>query len=231
MITYLTSRGIPQEQADQFYKYFQLLTDWNTRMNLTAITEEREVADKHFLDCAGIFSCGKIADGASVIDVGAGAGFPSLPMKILNPTLDVTMLDSLQKRVGFLDAVIDELGLSGIRAVHARAEDGARQADLREQFDVCVARAVANLATLAELCLPFVKKGGYFIAMKGPVADQEVEEGKRAIQLLGGKVEEVCSYRIPDTDLDHRLVVVKKVSQTSPKYPRKAPKPSREPLK
>ena len=216
--------------AQKFQKYFDLLIEWNDKINLTAITDEEDVAYKHFLDCINVFKCNVIKDNAKVIDVGTGAGFPGIPMKIQNESLSVTLLDSLNKRVNFLNDVKNKLSLNNVTTVHGRAEDYGNDKKYREQYDICVSRAVANLTTLSELCLPFVKVGGHFIAMKGPKADEEIEQAQKAIKLLGGKFERVIEYDILGTDLKHNMVLVKKISATSTKYPRKAPKPTKEPL-
>lgn len=226
----LSKNGIDESKCKSFQKYFELLIDWNNKINLTAITQESEVAYKHFLDSISVFKSGVINHGDKIIDIGTGAGFPGIPMKIYDESLSVTLLDSLNKRIVFLNEVINSLNLKDISCVHGRAEDFGREKDFREKYDVCVSRAVANLATLSELCLPFVKVGGYFVAMKGPKADEEIEMGKKAIKLLGGEIAEIISYPIEGTDLEHNMVLIKKISQISEKYPRKAPKPSKEPL-
>lgn len=226
----LAAHGVAADACKMFEKYYEMLIDWNSRINLTAITDETEVAYKHFLDCIGIFDCGVIGDGAKVIDVGTGAGFPGIPMKIVKPALRLTLLDSLNKRINFLGEVVSELGLGDIECVHARAEDAARQKELREGFDACVSRAVANLSTLSELCLPFVRVGGYFVAMKGPKADEEISAAKKAVRLLGGEMERIVSYKTQGFDFDHNMVVIKKIAPTAARFPRKAPKPSKEPL-
>lgn len=221
---------ISPENADKFHKYYELLVEWNEKINLTAITEEDDVAVKHFLDSLNAAK-GIVEDGMSVIDVGTGAGFPGLPVKIANPGISLTLVDSLNKRIGFLNEVISSLGLKGVETVHSRAEDLGINKDYREKYDVCVSRAVANLTTLCELCLPFVKVGGLFVSLKGPKAQEEAEEAKRAIELLGGSLTDIKSYDLSDTDLNHNIVIIKKISHTPTKYPRKAPKPSKEPLK
>ena len=226
----LAQNNIPEDKCRMFEQYYKLLVEWNEKINLTAITAEEDVAYKHFLDCVSIFKSGVIADGAKVIDVGTGAGFPGLPMKIINSTLDVTLADSLNKRINFLVEVTSALGLEGVQCVHGRAEDLGHNKLYREKFDICASRAVANLATLSELCLPFVKVGGYLAALKGPKADEEIQQAEKAIKLLGGKVEKVINYSIADTDYDHNIVLIKKISAISAKYPRKAPKPAKEPL-
>ncbi len=225
----LIQNSIDPKVADDFYKYYLLLTEWNERINLTAITEEDEVAVKHFLDSLNAAK-GIAEDGMSVIDVGTGAGFPGLPVKIANPGIALTLVDSLKKRINFLDEVVSQLGLSDVRTVHSRAEELGINKDYRERYDVCVSRAVANLTTLCELCLPFVKVGGLFVSLKGPKAAEEVSQAQKAIRLLGGELVRIQSYDLSDTDLNHNIVVIKKISHTPTKYPRKAPKPSKEPL-
>jgi len=226
----LTANGASAECSAKFDTYYRMLIEWNEKINLTAITEEREAALKHFVDCISAFKSGKIHPGSKIIDVGTGAGFPGLPLKIFDESLDVTLMDSLNKRINFLNEVIDALELDGIETVHSRAEDLGKNKDYREKYDICISRAVANLATLSELCLPFVKVGGYFISMKGPKAEEELSCAKKAIKLLGGEFEEIKNYAIDATDFDHNLVIIKKVSSTSSKYPRNAPKPAKEPL-
>lgn len=207
------------------------MTEWNEKINLTAITGEYDVATKHFLDCRSIFDYVDFADGAKIIDVGCGAGFPSVVMGITNRNLKITMLDSLNKRINFLNEVISELNLENLCAVHSRAEDLGRAKKHREKYDFAVSRAVANLASLTELCMPFVKVGGYFVAFKGPNVSEEIENAENAIKLLGGKIERVENYEIPTTDLKHNLVFIKKISAVSSRFPRKSPKPIKEPLK
>ena len=230
LIEILSQNAVDMSTCQLFGKYYQMLIEWNEKINLTAITEETEVATKHFLDCISIFKSEVITPGSKIIDIGTGAGFPGLPMKIYDNSLDITLLDSLNKRINFLNEVTAQLNLDSVTTLHGRAEDYGVAKNHREKYDFCVSRAVANLATLSELCLPFVKVGGYFIAMKGPKADEELETAKKAIKLLGGKVEKVINYDISDTDYDHNLIMIKKISATSTKYPRKAPKPSKEPL-
>ena len=221
------SMEVTDEQLRQLVRYGELLVEWNEKMNLTAITDPAEIAEKHFLDSAMCLKCGI---SGKVIDVGTGAGFPGLVLKILKPDIKLCLLDSLQKRLTFLETVTNELGLTDVEFVHARAEDGGRDKKLREKFDFAVARAVANLSTLSEYCLPFVKQNGYFIAMKGPKAQQEIQDAKNALSRLGGEQDAVLEEKIPGTDLEHVIVSVKKVRQTPPQYPRKAGKPSKEPL-
>ena len=224
---------LTEKQKEQFFKYFQLLTEWNQVMNLTAITEMPEVVTKHFLDSLLVV---KVFDGIrteaySCIDVGTGAGFPGIPLKIAFPQLQIMLLDSLNKRVGFLNTVIQELGLTGITAVHGRAEDFGRNKEYREQFDLCVSRAVANLSTLSEYCLPFVKIGGAFLPYKSGKIEEELKEGTKAIESMGGTVENVIHFSLIGADAERTLVKIKKISATPKKYPRKAGVPSKEPIK
>lgn len=209
---------VKQEQIAQLERYAALLREWNEKINLTAITDTEGIAVKHFLDSMSALTTGKVR--ARVIDVGCGAGFPGLVLKIMRPELELVLLDSLAKRLTFLDAVCSDLQLDGVQTVHARAEDGARH--MREQFDTVVSRAVANMTVLSELCLPFVKKGGYFLALKGPLAEEELETAHRAIEILGGRVEQVFEVKIPLSELNHKIIIIKKVRQTPMQYPRKA---------
>ncbi len=221
---------IPDENLKLFERYTELLLYWNEKINLTAITDPEGVRIKHYLDSLTLILSGKLPENGSMIDIGAGAGFPSLPVKLARPDLRVTMLDSLGKRVDFLNRVIRELGLKDIGAVHLRAEDGAHTF-LREGFDAAAARAVADLAVLAEYALPYVKIGGYFVAMKGSSPEEEADLAEPAINALGGRLEEIKKIYIPYGELRHSLVIIKKIEKTPPQYPRKAGKPSKEPIR
>lgn len=207
-------------QVSQLIEYSRLLVEWNKKINLTAITDDEGIAAKHFLDSLTALQTGCVK--GRVIDVGTGAGFPGLVLKIARPDIELTLLDSLNKRINFLKEVGTELKLDGVEYVHARAEDGGRDRQYRSQFDTVVSRAVANLTVLSEWCLPFLREGGYFLALKGPLADAELKDAKRAISILGGKIEDVFEADIPFTDLRHKIIIIKKVGQTPLKYPRKA---------
>ena len=222
--------SLSEEQKNQFISYFEMLVEKNKVMNLTAITEFDEVIEKHFLDSLALFTVMDLHQSIFVLDLGTGAGFPGIPLKIAFPELDIVLMDSLQKRVKFLQEVIDELGLKNIQAVHGRAEETGRNKLYREQFDLCVSRAVANITTLSEYCLPFVKEGGSFISYKSSSIDEELEEGKKGISILGGKVSNVHKFKLPDSDLQRSFVIIDKVKKTPKAYPRKAGTPSKDPL-
>lgn len=227
------SISLSEDQKEQFYRYYGLLTEWNKVMNLTAITELSEVVTKHFADSLLLVCALSEIKTASYqcIDVGTGAGFPGIPLKIAFPNLKITQLDSLNKRVVFLNEVIRELGLSGIEAVHGRAEDYGRDGKYREQYDLCVSRAVANMSTLSEYCLPFVKTGGVFIPYKSGKSEEEIKQAASAVKKLGGEMEEMVIHTLPGTDVERTFIPVKKMGITPKKYPRKAGMPSKEPLK
>ena len=222
--------GLPwdEHKIQQLVTYAKLLVEWNEKMNLTAITEPQDIAVKHFLDSAAALTTGKI-DGR-VIDVGTGAGFPGLVLKIMKPEIKLTLLDSLNKRLVFLEEVIKELGIKGVELIHSRAEDGGHNTALREKFDVSVSRAVAQLPLLSELCLPYVKVSGTFLALKGPSAEEEVELAKRAVAILGGDYEGVSDVHIPEGDMEHKIVIIKKVRHTPIKFPRKPALISKNPI-
>lgn len=214
----------------QFRRYYELLAEWNKVMNLTAITEYDEVVEKHFLDSLSIERVVDLAEIGTVIDVGTGAGFPGIPLKIAYPHLNVVLLDTLNKRVKFLNTVINELGFSNIEAIHGRAEDAARKEEYREKFDLCVSRAVANLSTLSEYCIPFVKRGGLFISYKSENIDEELQKSTKAIKILGGNIDKVVKFQLENTELRRSFVKIMKINNTSKKYPRKAGLPGKEPL-
>ncbi len=222
--------SLDDNQISRFIRYYEMLVEWNQVMNLTAITEYDDVMKKHFIDSISLIKAYDVKSQVKVIDVGTGAGFPGLALKIAYPSLQVTLLDSLNKRIQFLDAVINELQLSGVDTIHGRAEDYAKPAKIREKYDLCVSRAVANLSTLSEYCLPFVKEGGYFISYKSEKITEEVQKAESAIKILGGKIENQVEFYLPDSDIYRNLFVIKKIKKTPVKYPRKAGLPSKEPL-
>ncbi|WP_101773892.1 16S rRNA (guanine(527)-N(7))-methyltransferase RsmG [Peptostreptococcus faecalis] len=228
----LVSFGINPDEImlDRFEKYREILVEYNKVMNLTGITEQKEVYIKHFLDSVAILKEGYIKDNMSVIDVGTGAGFPGFPYKICNPTLKLTLLDSLNKRINFLKAVGEGLEFEDIEYVHGRAEDIAKDKNHREKYDISTARAVANLPVLLELCVPYVKIGGFFICLKGPNVDKELSEAKKAMNILGVEMVEKIDVSLPDEELNHNILVFKKIKKTPNKYPRKAGTPAKSPL-
>lgn len=221
---------LTEKQIQQFLVYYEMLTEWNKVVNLTAITEYEDVMKKHFVDSVSLIKACDLTGNLSMIDIGTGAGFPGLALKIAFPELKTVLLDSLNKRILFLNEVIDKLGLQEIETVHGRAEDYAKQDKYRESFDLCVSRAVANLSTLSEYCLPFVKVGGFFISYKSEKVVEELQSAEHAISLLGGKIEKQVEFILPDSDIYRNLLVVKKMKNTPPKYPRKAGLPGKEPL-
>jgi 16S rRNA (guanine527-N7)-methyltransferase len=219
---------LSDEQLEQFLTYYEMLIEKNKVMNLTAITDFDEVLEKHFEDSLSLIQAVDLEKSQAVIDLGTGAGFPGIPLKIAFPNLQITLADSLNKRILFLDDVIRELGLTGIDTVHGRAEDLAKNSDYREKFDLCVSRAVANLSTLSEYCLPFVKIGGKFISYKAGECDEEVAASKSSIFLLGGKISDIKKFELGESG--RAFVIIDKVSGTPKKYPRKAGTPSKDPL-
>ena len=218
------------EQRQQFVDFYEYLVEKNKVMNLTGITEFQEVLVKHFLDSLACVKAVDIKKVKRMMDVGTGAGFPGVPLKIVFPHLEACLLDSLKKRVNFLEETFDLLKLTDITAVHGRAEEYAKNKAYRESFDLCVSRAVSNLATLSEYCLPYVKVGGSFISYKSGTVQEEAEQAEKAVKILGGKIRDVVYFSLPDSEIQRSLVVIEKVKSTSGKYPRKAGTPLKEPL-
>ncbi len=217
-------------QVRQFYDYYELLVKWNQFMNLTAITDFEDVVQKHFVDSLSITGEKNLQDVDNLIDVGTGAGFPGIPLKIMFPELKITLLDSLRKRVDFLNEVIDRLHLKQMETIHGRAEDYAKPGKKREMYDLCVSRAVANLSTLSEYCLPYVKIGGEFISYKSGEITEEMKEAKSAVFLLGGRIRGCRNFELPGTEIHRTLVCIEKVSRCPKKYPRKAGTAAKNPL-
>lgn len=228
----LAEKGIHlnESQLQQFAQYYQLLVEWNQKMNLTAITEQQEVYLKHFYDSITLSFYESFATG-SICDVGAGAGFPSIPLKIVFPELQVTIVDSLNKRITFLTELVETLGLTNVSLHHDRAETFGQKAEFRGAFDYVTARAVARLNVLTELCLPLVKKDGFFLALKASQSEEEIKEAKKAIALLGGKFQEELSFELPKTGDERHIIVIQKKKETPKKYPRKPGTPNKQPIK
>ena len=219
---------LSEDQLDKFYDYMNILTEWNKVMNLTAITDPEEIILKHFIDSLTVLN--SISKNSKIIDVGTGAGFPGIAIKIAYPEIKVVLLDSLNKRIKFLNEVIEKLRLENIEAVHGRAEEYGRNKDYREKFDIAIARAVAPLNVLLEYLMPFVKNGGKCVCMKGSNSQEEIDLSSNAIKMLGGRLIETEEFVIPNTDIKRRIVEIKKIEETPNRYPRKAGTPSKEPL-
>lgn len=218
-----------EEQIKKFYTYMNLLLEWNEKMNLTAITEPNEVILKHFIDSLTISKY--IEDDSTVIDMGTGAGFPGIPLKIVREDINITLVDSLNKRIKFLDEVIEKLELKNIKTIHARAEEFGRNVKYREKFDYTTSRAVANLSTLAEYLIPLVKIKGKVISMKGSTVSEEIEMGKKAINVLGGKILKIDEFSLPDSDIKRNIIMIEKIKSTPNRYPRKAGTPAKDPIR
>ena len=223
--------NISSQQIEQFVMFYKMMIDKNKVMNLTSVTEPEEVIDKHFIDSLALKRVYDLNRNISIIDVGTGAGFPGIPLKIIFPDIQIVLLDSLNKRIKFLNEVVDTLDLKGVRCIHERSEDAARDKKYRESFDLCVSRAVANLSTLSELCIPFIKVGGSFISYKAGNSKQEIEEADGAVKKLGGRIKNITEFVLPDTEFDRVFVEIEKIKNTAGKYPRKAGMPSKQPLK
>lgn len=221
---------LDENQLKEFSRFKELLEEWNEKINITSIREEAEVDIKHFLDSLTPVATNLFEGKKKVIDIGTGGGFPGIPLKIYNKELEITLMDSLNKRIKFLDEVIGDLKLENIEAIHGRAEELGRTPEYREIYDICISRAVASLDTLAEYCIPFVKVGGYFISMKGPEVEEELALSKKAIKTLGGEIVETQYFTLPESDIVHSLIIIKKVNETANKYPRAGGKPRSKPL-
>ena len=223
-----------KKQCEQFVLYYELLVDWNSRINLTSIIEFEDVVLKHFIDSSVLLTLTDVSRETikgKLIDIGTGAGFPGIPLKIIDPSLKVTLLDALNKRITFLRCVCDSLKINDVKLVHMRAEDAASNPMYREKYDVCVSRAVANMATLTEYCLPFIHKSGYFLAYKSGEIDEEVNEAKKCIKVMGGEIKKIEKFILPDSDITRSMVMIRKVENTPKKYPRKAGTPGKHPIK
>lgn len=218
------------EIENKFIKYRELLKEWNQKINITSIENDEDIYVKHFLDSVLLLKDENLNENKSIIDVGTGGGFPGYPLKIINDNYKVTLLDSLKKRIDFLDEVKKEIKLEGVELIHGRAEELGQNVMYRERFDICVSRAVASLNVLSEYCLPFVKVGGYFAAYKSENISLEIISSENAIIKLGGKIKEVKEVNLPGTDIIRKIVIIEKIESTNTKYPRKAGKPSKEPL-
>ena len=218
-----------EKQINQFYTYMNLLLEWNEKINLTAITKPEEIILKHFIDSMTIAK--EIKEEARLIDVGTGAGFPGIPLKIIREDMEVTLLDSLNKRILFLQEVINQLSLTKVEATHSRVEEFGKNKKYRESFDYATSRAVANLSTLSEYLIPLVKVNGCCISMKGPDIKEEIQQSKKAILLLGGKIEKIHNFQLPKSDIKRNVIVIRKVKKTPPKYPRKPGMAAKEPIR
>ena len=217
------------EQTEQFFDYMKLLIEWNSKMNLTTITDPEEIILKHFIDSITILK--EIENGSTLVDVGTGAGFPGIPLSIMNPTLKITLVDSLNKRLIFLQEVVNKLDLKNVEIIHARAEEFGQNKKYRESFDISTSRAVANLSTLSEYLIPLVKVGGKVIGMKASEAHEEINQAQKAIQVLGGTIEKIDEFNLPESNIGRTIIVIKKNKNTPTKYPRKPGTPSKEPIK
>ena len=220
---------LTEDQVENFFKYMNLLLEWNEKINLTAITDVDDIILKHFIDSMTVLKY--IEKDKSIIDVGTGAGFPGIPIAILREDVKITLLDSLNKRINFLNEVCSELKINNIETIHGRAEEAGQNKQYREKYDIAVSRAVANMTTLSEYLIPFVKVGGICICMKGCEIDHELEQAKFAIKELGGKIEKVEKFNLPDSDIERNIVIIKKIKPTPNRYPRKAGMPSKMPIR
>lgn len=222
--------NLDEDMVKQFNQYTKMLLEWNNKMNLTNIVEDKDIIVKHYLDSLAAINTGCIRDGHRVADIGTGAGFPGLPVKIVKKNINMLLVDSLNKRINFLKAVIDTLRLNGVETVHSRAEEVGQDPEYRETFDIVLTRAVAKINVLCEYTLPLLKIGGMFLCFKGPRPKEEIEEAENAVKVLGGKLVEVNNYTLPFSDISHSIVIFEKTKQSPTKYPRKAGKPAKNPL-
>lgn len=222
--------SISETKEEKFNEFYKLLEEWNYKIDITKIVEPEEVYIKHFLDSLLLLKSGLIEKNQRIIDIGTGGGFPGIPLKIYNNTLSFTLLDSLKKRITFLENVIEKFGMKNVEAIHGRAEELGRKEGYREEFDIATSRAVANMSTLLEYCLPFVKVGGFFIAMKGPNYKEELKEAKGAIKVLGGILDRVIEYELPNNQGSRTLIIVRKIKNTPHRFPRAGGKPRNKPL-
>lgn len=221
---------LTDDQFNKFLNFKELIKEWNEKIDITTIIEDEDMDIKHFLDSLSLVPTGLFDSEKKILDMGTGGGFPGVPLKIYNEDLDITLMDSLNKRIVFLQDVIDKLGFNKIQAIHGRAEELGRQKNHREAYDICVSRAVASMETLVEYCLPFVKPSGYFIAMKGPSPHEEVKRAEKGIKTLGGELVDYYNVKIPKSDIEHSIVIIKKLKNTPKKYPRGGGKPRKNPL-
>ncbi|CCQ96936.1 Ribosomal RNA small subunit methyltransferase G [[Clostridium] ultunense Esp] len=219
-----------KDEIDSFILYKELLKEWNQKINITSITDDEEIDIKHFIDSITPLSTDLFAEDVRMIDIGTGGGFPGIPLKIINRDMEVVLLDSLKKRITFLEDIIDKLALEKIFPIHGRAEELGRDKNHREKYDIAISRAVASLNTLSEYCLPFVKVGGFFISMKGPDVDEELKEAEKSIKILGGNLNDVKVVNLPLSDITHSLIIIEKIKGTPTKYPRGGGKPKKKPL-
>lgn len=219
-----------KNKIDSFILYKELLKEWNQKINITSITDDEEIDIKHFIDSITPLSTDLFAEDVRMIDIGTGGGFPGIPLKIINRDMEVVLLDSLKKRITFLEDIIDKLALEKTLPIHGRAEELGRDKNHREKYDIAISRAVASLNTLSEYCLPFVKVGGFFISMKGPEVDEELREAEKSIKILGGSLSDVKVINLPLSDITHTLIIIEKTKETPTKYPRGGGKPKKKPL-
>ena len=233
LISALEQLNIPydEEIIKKYEAYMEGIIEWNEKVNLTSITDKDEFIVKHYIDSVMCVPCKEFQNAERIIDVGTGGGFPGIPLALAAPDKEFVLMDSLNKRIKIINELCAEIGIENVTAVHARAEELAKNKEHRENYDLCVSRAVANLSTLSEYCLPFIKKGGYFLSYKGPDSEQEVKDAKKAISILGGKIEREEKASLEDFNLEHKIIYIKKIKDTPAKYPRKAGTPSKEPLK